>query len=211
MPLTSDTSGDSVSLRDHLTTIIEGVDQRSHMRDQAIKEAMDKFEAALNVRLESMNGFRAQLSAQRAEFATNERLDDTIASTRSLYDALVTSINTATDTLRVANEHEIEALRDRFDRDEKALNTSINLLSQQVALCVTNDKLEAMRSAGEERGRAILDQLAAESGKRDDAIGQLQQGYAGLVGRISGMGIAAILISLGLQIVLYIVTHGSFP
>lgn len=209
--MTTSGTPDDVTLRDYLLSVIDCVDKQAQLRDQSMKEAMNKFEAALNVRLESMNGFRAQLSAQRAEFATNERLDDTIASTRSLYDAVLSSISTATEAIRVANEREIETLRDRFDREEKALSGSVSQLAQQVAMCVTVDRLESLRTAGEERGRVVLDQLSQEGNKRDDAIGQLQQQYAGLVGRISGMGIAAILISLALQIVLYVITHGSFP
>lgn len=196
-----------VSLRDYLVALLTAVDEQSQLRDAALKERVEKTEVDFNVRMQATNGFRAQLSAQRAEFATNERLDDTANTMRALYDALSKSLNTNTETLRAATARDIEVLRDRFDREGHLRDEALNALGKQLPNYMPLAKADSLMTEGRAQWDALQARIEREGKARDDAINSVQQTYAGLVGRISGMGIVAVLVSLALQIILFLATH----
>jgi ribosomal protein RSM22 (predicted rRNA methylase) len=77
---------DPVSLRDYLTSLIDGAEKRSDERFEAMKamvqeafvgsqKAIDKAERATELRFESVNEFRAQLSDQSTRFVTRDTVD----------------------------------------------------------------------------------------------------------------------------------------
>lgn len=164
----------TVTVRDYLQVQIDAMEQRSMMRYTELHEMMDrrflamqaatdKADAALNLRLQSMNEIRDQLGAQRATFATNDRLDALSAAVRVQQDTLLTQLNTSVGVLRESAQRDNDALRDRTDRDQKLTN---------------------------------------------DAISALQQQWAGVYGRITGIGVIVILLSLALQVIFFVITSG---
>ncbi len=210
MSKTTESKTDTVSLRDFLIASLEAVDAQAILRDAALKERLEKTEAEFNTRMLATNGFRAQLSAQRAEFATNERLDDTVNTMRSLYDTLVANINSNNESLRATSDRDVEALRDRLDREGKVRDEAINALGRQMGNYMSNAKADSIMAEGQTRWDALQARIEREGKTRDDAINALQQTYAGFFGRIAGMGIVAVLVSLALQVILFLATH-KFP
>jgi hypothetical protein len=108
-----------VALRDYLQVQIDAMEQRSLMRYHelhdmidrrivGVQTAVDKAENALNVRLEGMNELRSQMGAQRAEFATNDKLD----------------------ALDRAMRAQFVVAQDRADRDQKLTNDDIRTLRE---------------------------------------------------------------------------------
>lgn len=210
MSRSSEVRREWVSLRDYLDAQLAAVDEQSKLRDTALKEHVEKSNADFATRLQASNGFRAQLGAQRAEFATNERLDDAVGTMRSLYDTLVTNINTNTEALRNASDKDIEALRDRLDREGRLRDEAINALGKQLGQYMPLSKADSLMSEGRTQWDNLQTRIEREGKAQDETINRVQQAYAGLVGRISGMGIVAVLVSLALQIILFLATH-KFP
>lgn len=203
-------SHDVVTLREYLEAQIAAVESRAELRDEALRETMDRSEAVFNRRIAALTDTQAQVASHRNEYATNERLDDATNTMRSLYDALVANINTANETLRENAERDLEALRDRMDKEGKLRDDALNSLSRQLPGFLTNDRANTILSEGQTRWETIRSQYEREGKARDDAINALQQNYSGLVGRISGMGIIIVLASLALQIIVALATHGVF-
>jgi len=81
---------DSISLREHLTSLIDAAERRADARFEAMKEmvdaafnssqkAIEKADFATEKRFEGVNEFREQLSDQASRFVTRETLDALIA------------------------------------------------------------------------------------------------------------------------------------
>jgi hypothetical protein len=84
-PAAGTSSATDVSLRDHLTTLIQAAEQRSDQRFDAMKEMVDtafqtaqtainKAEEATEKRFEGVNEFRAALSDQALQFVQKQTL-----------------------------------------------------------------------------------------------------------------------------------------
>lgn len=78
MPEMIPSSDKEISLREHLEAQIEGVRRELSLVQKNEQQAVEKAEASMNKRLDSMNEFRVQLKDQAATFATREVLDKVI-------------------------------------------------------------------------------------------------------------------------------------
>ncbi len=66
---------ESVTLREHLEALLDGMDKRIQERFVLQGLAIDKAEDALNLRLANMNEVREQLQTQAGTFITRDRAD----------------------------------------------------------------------------------------------------------------------------------------
>lgn len=95
------------------------VHAKAHDREHAsTKEALDKADAALEVRLEGMNEFRAQLEKQSSTFLTREIFETYVKEQTSKLEAALASFSSKYDVL-------IQAKGEKHDTDFKILRESI--------------------------------------------------------------------------------------
>lgn len=121
-PAAGSSAATDVSLREHLTSVIDAFERRSDERFEAMKTmvdtafataqtAIDKADVATEKRFEGVNEFRAQLSDQAARFVTREVMD-------ALADKLLSQID--------RNRQDLDALAKRVDlREGQSIGTKI--------------------------------------------------------------------------------------
>jgi len=119
-----------VTLREFLERVLDERDRLYEARMKAMQTESDKAANALGIRLEGMNEIRAQLGTQRAEFATNEKLEALAVTTRAQFDALATQIASSASLLRETTARDLDALRERADRDQKTIVDDIRGLRE---------------------------------------------------------------------------------
>lgn len=119
-----------VTLREFLERVLDERDRLYEARMRAMQTESDKAATALGIRLEGMNEIRAQLGTQRAEFATNEKLEALGVTTRAQFDALTTQIASSAALLRETTARDLDALRERADRDQKTMVDDIRGLRE---------------------------------------------------------------------------------
>jgi hypothetical protein len=121
-PAAGTSSATDVSLREHLTVLIDSFERRSDERFEAMKQmvdtafstaqtAIDKADTATEKRFEGVNEFRAQLSDQATRFVTREVMD-------ALADKLLSQIE--------RNRQDLDALAKRVDlREGQSIGTKV--------------------------------------------------------------------------------------
>jgi hypothetical protein len=90
--------------------------------------ARDLAAQQLREKLMEMNEVRAQLGTQRAEFATNEKLEALAITMRTTFAALTDQIAASAALLRTTTNSDMTQLRERVDRDLKSINDDIRIL-----------------------------------------------------------------------------------
>jgi len=119
-----------VSEREYFERIIAERDRQTDARFTAMQMAIDLAAGTLGTRLEGMNEIRSQLGTQRAEFATNEKLEALATTTRATFDTLSAQIANNAALLRTTTQSDMQQLRERADRDQKTVNDDIRSLRE---------------------------------------------------------------------------------
>jgi hypothetical protein len=85
--------GKIVALKDTFTSYCLQAEKMQIERAQALKDQLEKNEKTLNLRLETMNDFRAQINSERVTYVTNEKLDLRIKPLERMFWGLTTVVS----------------------------------------------------------------------------------------------------------------------